>query len=104
MNLKENREHLKMGIATYFCDPHSPWQKPHVECNIGLIRRWFIPKKTDLRKIDDIQLQEYLHILNNKYRKSLGYRNAYEVAFEHSIIKSVPSFLSVMEVAFEGRI
>jgi len=103
-NGQENREHLMMGIAAYFCDPYSPWQKPHVECNIGLMRRWFIPKKTDLRKIDDIQLQEYIHILNSKYRKSLGYRNAYEAAFERGIIKSLPSFLSAMGVAFEGRI
>lgn len=103
-NGQENREHLMMGINSYFCDPHSPWQKPHVECNIGLIRRWFIPKKTDLRKIDDIQLQEYFHILNSKYRKSLNYRNAYEAALERGIIKSLPSSLSVMEVAFEGRI
>lgn len=96
---QENREHFNMGIDTYFCDAHSPWQKPHIECNIGLLRRWFLPKKTDLRKISDTQLQGYFHILNSKYRKSLNYRNAYEVALERGIIKS----LSV-KVAFEGRI
>ena len=66
----ENRNHEQFGLPTYFCDPHSPWQKPHVEGFIGLIRRWFIPKKTDLKNVSEEQFQEYLHILNNKHRKS----------------------------------
>lgn len=100
---QENRDHFDMNINTYACDAHSPWQKPHIECNFGLLRRWFIPKKTDLRKISDIRLQEYFHILNSKYRKSLGYKNAYEVALERGIIKTLPKLLSE-KVAFEGRI
>jgi len=32
-------------------------------------------------------LQEYVDILNNKYRKSLNYKSAYEVALEHGIIR-----------------
>jgi len=88
----ENKQHMNFGIPTYFCDPHSPWQKPHVENSIGLIRRWFIPKKTDLRTVSERQFQEYLHILNHKYRKSLGYRSAYEVALERGIIQKIPAF------------
>lgn len=87
----ENRNHEQFGINTYFADPHSPWQKPHVENNIGLLRRWFIPKKTDLKSISEQQFQSYLHILNGKFRKSLGYRNAYEVSLERGIIKKVPA-------------
>ena len=83
----ENRYHERFEIKAYFCDSHSPWQKPHVENNIGLLRRWFIPKKTDLSKLEDIELQRYITILNNKYRKSLGYRSAYEVARESGILK-----------------
>ena len=83
----ENRYHEQFAMAAYFCDAHSPWQKPHVENNIGLLRRWFIPKKTDLSKLENIELQKYISILNNKYRKSLGYRSAYEVAKESGILK-----------------
>jgi IS30 family transposase len=86
----ENRSHEQFGIDTYFTDPYSPWQKPHVENSIGLLRRWFIPKKTDLRNIPEEQLQEYLHILNNKYRKSLGYRSAYEVSLSMLLYKKHP--------------
>lgn len=88
----ENRNHQHFGVSTYFADPHSPWQKPHIENAIGLLRRWFIPKKTDLRKVSEKQLQEYLHILNGKYRKSLGYRSAYEVSLERGIIQKAPAF------------
>ena len=86
----ENRDHTSFGIPTYFADPFSPWQKPHVENNIGLLRRWFIPKKTNLSHISEYQLQEYLHILNSKYRKSLGYRSAYELSLERGIILKIP--------------
>ena len=86
----ENREHHLFGVPTYFADPYSPWHKPHVENNIGLLRKWFIPKKTNLKLVSESQLQEYLHILNSKYRKSLGYKSAYEVAYERGIISKIP--------------
>ena len=84
----ENRYHESFGIPAYFCDPHSPWQKPHVENSIGLLRRWFIPKKTDLSKVAEEELQMYFDILNHKYRKSLNYQSAYEVAVERGILKT----------------
>lgn len=83
----ENRHHEQFGVSTYFCNPHSPWQKPYVENNIGLLRRWFMKKGTDFSDISEEQLQNYIAILNNKYRKSLNYKSAYEVALEHDIIR-----------------
>ena len=86
----ENRGHEKFNMPTYFCDPHAPWQKPHVEGDIELVRRWFIPKGTDLRDVSEKKLQMYLNILNHKRRKSLGYRSAYEIAFKRGMIDSIP--------------
>lgn len=86
----ENKKHEMWGIVCYFADPHAPWQKPHVECNIGLLRKWFIEKGTDLRDVSEETYQGYLPILNGKYRKSLGYRSAYEVSLEYGIIKEIP--------------
>ena len=103
----ENRSHEQFGLPTYFCDPHSPWQKPHIEGFIGLIRRWFIPKKTDLKDVSEEQYQEYLHILNNKHRKSLGYRSAYEVSLERGIIQKKHVFNvlnNIQKVAIQGKI
>ena len=86
----ENRGHQEFAVPVYFCDPHAPWQKPHVEGDIGLVRRWFIPKGTDLRKVREKELQKYLNILNHKKRKSLGYKSAFEVALEKGILKEIP--------------
>lgn len=82
----ENKDHQNFNTFTYFADPHCPWQKGLVEQSIGLLRRWFVPKGTDLSKVSDENLTEYVSILNNKYRKSLGYKNALEVSRELNII------------------
>ena len=83
----ENREHEKFGVNTYFCDPHAPWQKPFIEGAIGLARRWEIPKGTNLEELSDEKLEACINFLNNKYRKSLGYKSARELAEERGIIK-----------------
>ena len=110
-NGMENRYHEQFGTDNYFADPHAPWQKPHVENGIGLMRRWFIKRGTNLDTVLEPQYQEYLHILNSKYRKSLGYQSAYEVALKRGIIQKIPAFgageltnINMLEVAFQGRI
>lgn len=84
----ENRGHRDWGVTTFFADPHSPWQKPLIESSIGLLRRWFFKKGTDWSTISEKELQKAISILNNKYRKSLNYASALEVANAHGIIKS----------------
>jgi IS30 family transposase len=96
----ENRYHEQFGIPTFFCTPGSPWQKPHVESSIGLIRRWFLPKGTDLGQVPNETFQSMLFTVNHKYRKSLGYRSAYEVAVECDIIKKIPRLSKQKAIAF----
>lgn len=86
----ENKHHQQLSVPSYFCDPYSPWQKPHVENSILLIRQWFIPKNTHLDTVSDEDFQYFLNILDHKYRKSLGYRSAYEVSLERGIIQKIP--------------
>lgn len=96
----ENIAHAQFGVNTYFCDPGAPYQKPHVESSIGLIRRWFLPKGTNLADISNDTFQSQLHLLNNKYRKSLSYQSAYEVALECGSIDHIPRISLSKAVAF----
>ena len=82
----ENKNHEQLSVPGYFCDPHAPWQKPDVENSIGLLRRWFVPKRTHLKDMSEKDLQGYLHVLNGKHRKSLGYKSAYEMSVKKNII------------------
>lgn len=84
----ENQEHEKFEVFTCFCDPASPRQKPLIESSIGLCRRWFWPKGTNLKKVSKEEFQEKIEILNNKYRKTLRYRSANEASRECGILKN----------------
>jgi IS30 family transposase len=99
-NGSENVRHEQFGVPTYFCTPGSPWQKPHVENSIGLTRRWFLPKGTDLSTVPEAAFQSMLFVLNHKYRKSLGYKSAYEVSLERGIITEIPRLSKDLAVAF----
>jgi IS30 family transposase len=96
----ENVHHEQFGIPTYFCTKGSPWQKPHIESSIGLLRRWFLKKGTDLSKVTEEELQSMLFTLNQKYRKSLGYRTSYEASLEDGIITKVPHLSKKKAIAF----
>ena len=96
----ENIRHEQFGLPTYFCTPGSPWQKPHIEGSIGLIRRWFLPKGTDLSKVDEKTFQSMLFVMNDKHRKSLGYCSSYEKSIDGDIIKKIPKLSKKRAVAF----
>jgi IS30 family transposase len=96
----ENIYHEQFGVPSYFCTPGSPWQKPHVENSIGLTRRWFLPKGTNLTTVSDEAFQSMLHVFNHKYRKSLGYQSSYEAALARGIITKIPRLSKQPAVAF----
>lgn len=66
-----------IGIQTFFCDPHAPWQKGGIENAIGRMRR-FLPRKTDLATIDQSSLLALIAIYNNTPRKCLDWKTPAE--------------------------
>src|SRR5579871_148550 len=74
---EHHRLHQTLGLQTFFCDPHSPWQKGGVENSIGRLRR-FLPRKTDLNLITLASLRAPVHRLNNTPRKCLDFKTPAE--------------------------
>jgi len=71
-----------LALATFFCDPHAPWQKGGIENAIGRMRR-FIPRKTDLATLSEDSFQALLAAYNNTPRKCLDYRTPAELFLDH---------------------
>ena len=67
-----------LGLKTFFCDPHSPWQKGGVENAIGRMRR-FMPRKTDLENVSKLDLETFVDAYNTTPRKCLDFRTPAEV-------------------------
>ncbi len=80
-NGKENYNHQKLvnelGLDTYFCDSHCPWQKGSNENHNGILRR-YIPKRTDITKLTQTELDSIFEEINNRPRKCLGYETPIE--------------------------
>jgi len=62
----------------YYTHPASPWQKPTVENTNGLLRQFF-PRGTDFNELTPSAVAEVQRLLNNRPRKSLGFKTPYEV-------------------------
>lgn len=65
-------------ITVYFAHAYSPWERGSNENTNGLLRQ-FIPKGTDFNTVTAEMLDHYVHLLNNRPRKRLGFKTPYEV-------------------------
>jgi IS30 family transposase len=78
---KEMGMHAQIAVAAdvkiYFCDPHSPWQRPTNENTNGLLRQYF-PKGSDLSAHTPQYLRDVADELNGRPRKVLGWRTPAE--------------------------
>jgi IS30 family transposase len=74
---KEMAEHTKFtvdtGVAVYFCDPRSPWQRGSNENTNGLLRQ-YLPRGADLGQLDQVALDAIAAELNGRPRQTLGFK------------------------------
>ena len=82
----EMSQHVQLRIDTgmqiYFCEPRSPWQRGTNENTNGLLRQYF-PKGTDLTRYGTEELAAVANALNNRPRKTLGWKTPAEKLREH---------------------
>jgi len=79
---KEMSRHEELSRAlklkVYFCDPHSPWQRPSNENMNGLVRQ-YLPKGCDLSIYAQKDLNAIAESLNTRPRACLGFQTPMEV-------------------------
>ena len=72
----------QLHAEIYFADPYCAHQRGRNENTNGLLRR-FLPKGTDLAQLTKTHLDQIVEMINNRPRKTLGYKSANEL-FEES--------------------
>lgn len=75
---EHRRFSVETGVAVYFCDPQSPWQRGSNENTNGLLRQYF-PKGKSLEGVGQDELDEVAAKLNRRPRKTLGFRTPAQV-------------------------
>ena len=66
-----------LGVKCFFANPYHAWERGLNENTNGLVRQ-YLPKKSDFSKLNAEQVFMVQQKLNNRPRKSLGYRTPNE--------------------------
>ncbi len=71
----------RLKIDCYFADPYASWQRGTNEQTNGLIRQ-YVPKSTNLDTVSGKDIDQIMHRLNHRPRKTLNWRTPFEVMMQ----------------------
>ena len=71
----------RLDIKTFFCDAYASWQKGGVENSNGRIRRW-LPKRTNLAKVTEQEIDDIIMTMNLTPRRCLGFKTPLQVMMQ----------------------
>ena len=87
----------EIGIQTFFCNPHSPWQKGGVE-NMNARLRRYLPLNAPVNIINQHDIQHLADKMNHTPRKCLGFKTPAELFFQQLLhFKCESTFLLSQE-------
>ena len=90
-----------LGIAVYFADPYSSWQRGANE-NLNRQLRAYLPKRSDIRDLTQEDLDDIAWELNNQPRRNLQWHTPQEVY--NWLVQNPGKQLDLTQVAFGSRI
>jgi IS30 family transposase len=68
-------------LACYFANPYHSWERGTNENTNGLIRQ-YLPKKSCMKTVSQIDCDRIAYKLNTRPRKRLGFKTPYEVYYQ----------------------
>ena len=71
---------MQLDTEFFFAHPYASWKRGLNENTNGLVRQYF-PKNIDFHTITDSMLQKVMDKLNNRPRKTLGYKTPNQLFF-----------------------
>ena len=76
--------HMEAGLrmATFFCDPQSPWQRGTIENANGILRR-DMPRKTNITNYTARDIREITWAVNSTPKEYLGDKTPAEAFLEN---------------------
>jgi len=77
-----------LSAKIYFAHPYSSWERGLNE-NANCLTRQYLPKSRRLDNVTQTELERFMHRLNHRPRKSLGFKTPYELFFKKKFLLTV---------------
>ena len=86
-----------LSAKIYFAHPYASWERGLNENTNGLIRQ-YLPKSKRLDNVTHSQIKSIMQRLNQRPRKSIGFKNPHELFFKKNTLLTFPLATSIRPI------